>query len=85
MERQAWFRVKVEYLSAEGPAFKIVHIMAHTKWHAIELVYSANMTLQPNRSMYEIYTQAKSDEILAMKRCAQTLAGYAHCYAMTYN
>lgn len=86
MEREKWFSVKVEYLGENGsPCFAIVRVTAVSKWHAIEKVYSAHHTTQPDRSMYDVYTKKKSDTELAMQRCSHTLAGYAVCYAMTYS
>ena len=85
MEGHKNFRVKVEYLGSKGPCFHIEKVYATTKYHAIELAYTKLHTLQPNRAMYEIYSKRRSKSQLAMQRCSHTLAGYAECYAMTYN
>lgn len=86
MESKSVFHVKVEYLGVDGsPKFKIVSVLACTKWHAIELVHTEMMSVQPNRQMYQVYTPKHSKGDIAIKRCTQVLAGYAHCYAMTYN
>ena len=79
------FRVKVEYLSSDGPCILIKKVRATTHFHAIELAYSELHTLQPNRAMYEVYKSKKSNEQLEMKRIQQRLAEYAMLYTMTYS
>lgn len=80
------FTVRVGYLGSDGPCVCHVSVQATSKYHAIELAYTKMMHIQPNREMYEIaYTAKKTQRELQMKREQQLLAGYAECYAWTYN
>jgi hypothetical protein len=80
------FSVRVGYLGVEGPCVVHVSVQATTKYHAIELAYTQMQHIQPNRQHYEIaYTAKKTHKELQMKRTQQLLAGYAECYAWTYN
>ena len=85
MEARKNFRVKVEYLSSEGPAFIIHKVYATTQYHAIELAFTELYNIQPNRRMYEVYSKKHSQTKLAMRRCSHTLASYAQCYAFLYS
>lgn len=80
------FTVRVGYLGSEGPCTVYVTVQACSEYHAIELAYTKTHHIQPNRALYEIVRMAKkTHKELQMKREQQLLAGYAECYAWTYN
>lgn len=80
------FSVKVEYLGTDGPRAQTISVQATSKYHAIELAYTKMMSVQKDRSKYEVvYQSKKSKREIEMKRTQQTLAGYAECYMWLYN
>jgi len=80
------FTVEVRYLSSEGPCVALVSAQACSEYHAVEIAYTKMRHVQPNREMYKIaYKAKKTQQQLKMKREQQLLAGYAECYAWTYN
>jgi hypothetical protein len=87
MERTKQYTIQVRYLGSKGPAVLSIKIDAVSTYHAIELAITKARHIQPNRAMYEVLPKAmdkKKQQALRMKREQQILAGFAECYAWTY-
>lgn len=89
MESTREFTVHVRYMGSEGgPCIMSIKVVATTKHHALELALNKGRHIQPNREMYQVLPHGQSKakmQKMQMKREQQILAGFADCYAMTYN
>lgn len=56
-ESKRWFNVLI--VNAAGERIK-VRQSAHSKWHAVELVYTKHRALQPDRKKYKVLTKGLS-------------------------
>lgn len=82
MEDKRIYQLEVTFSTAYGEATRRIHILAESKWEAIERALTRYRDIQPDRTYYKVISGGWSYET---GRQISTLAAMAFDYSMRYS
>lgn len=82
MEDKRIYQLEVTFSTHYGEATRRIHILAESKWEAIERALTRYRDIQPDRSYYVVISGGWKYEV---GKQIQLLAAHAFDYAMRYS
>lgn len=81
MEDKRIYQLEVTFSTAYGEATRRIHILAESKWEAIERALTRYRDIQPDRTYYKVISGWSYET----GKQIQLLAAHAFDYAMRYS
>lgn len=81
MEDKRIYQLEVTFSTHYGEATRRIHILAESKWEAIERALTRYRDIQPDRTYYKVISGWKYE----VGKQIQLLAAHAFDYAMRYS